>query len=202
MSQPNTTAPEPKLAAPGAGVPFPQKVMMRFIVKPFIASRTPWEKAEKNFHRINEKILAAIEGLNETQLSTRVLVPPQIGLEDSSRYWSIKMALEHLVIVSTQMMMLIPALTRGVIPPGKADTGAVKPHVDVKLQDALTQYKKLITQDFDQLNAAIADRNSKTKFYHPWFGQMTAQHWYWLLGQHHAIHLKQIREIKKRLPLI
>ena len=204
MSQENTrnSPEEPKLAAPGAGVPFPQKLFMKFVVKPFIAAKTPWEVSEKKFRRINEKILSEIEGLNEKQMSTRILVSPQTGLEDSSRYWSIKMALEHLVIVSSQMAALIPELSKGIIPDGKADTATVKPHGELSVQKSIELYKKLITIDFENLNSSIENRNSKTRFRHPWFGLMKAQEWYWLLPMHHGLHLKQIREIKKRLPLV
>lgn len=204
MSQENTriSPEEPKLAAPGAGVPLAQKIFMKFVIKPFVAAKTPWEVSEKKFRRINEKILSEIESLNEKQMSTRLLVPPQSGLEDSSRYWSIKMVLEHLVIVSSQMAALIPALTKGTIPDGKADTATVKPHGELSVQKSTVLFKKLISTDFENLNSSIENRNSKTRFLHPWFGLMKAQEWYWLLAMHHGLHLKQIREIKKRLPLV
>lgn len=191
----------PKLAPPGAGVPFLQKLGMKYFIKPFIAAKTPWEVSEKNFRRVNEKILAEIKDLTDTQLSTRVLVPPQTGLEDSSRYWSISMALEHLVIVSSEMARLVPLLSKGLIPEGKADTAAVKPHGEMSTQESLKQFKKFITTDFEKLNSSIENRDSKTRFLHPWFGEMTAKEWYWLLPMHHGLHLKQIREIKKKLPL-
>lgn len=204
MLQPNTTSvsKEPVLAPPGAGVPFQQKMMMRYFVRPFVAGRTPWEVSENNFRKINEKILKTLDGLTEAQLTTKILVPPQLGLEDSSRYWSIKMVLEHLLIVSGQMIQLIPALSQGVIPNGKADTAAVKPKNEIGLHEIVQNFKKLISTDFDQLNSSITNRNSKTRFHHPWFGDMTAKQWYWLLPMHHGLHLKQIREIKNRLPLI
>jgi hypothetical protein len=197
-----TSTEEPVLAAPGAGIPLPQKLMMRFFVKPFVAGRTSWEISEANFHKINKKILSAMEGLTESQLTTRILVPPQMGLEDSSRYWSIKMVLEHLLIVSGQMMQLIPFLSEGIIPNEKADIAKMKPKNELTLNETVTRFKKLISTDFEQLNASIKNRASNTKFYHPWFGNMSAKQWYWLLAMHHGLHLKQLREIKKRLPLI
>lgn len=197
-----TSTQEPVLAPPGAGIPVQQKIMMRFFVKPFVAGRTPWEASEANFHKMNKKIFAAMDGLTDSQLTTRILVPPQIGLEDSSRYWSIKMVLEHLLIVSEQMMLLIPALSKGFIPDQKADIAKMKPKNELSLNDTITRFKKMITTDFEKLNSSIKDRNSSAKFYHPWFGNMTAKQWYWLLAMHHGLHLKQIREIKKRLPLL
>lgn len=202
MLKKNTTTQEPVLAAPGAGIPFPQKMVMRFFVKPFVAGRTSWETSETNFHKINKKILSAIEGLTSHQLTTRILVPPQRGLEDSSRYWSIKMVLEHLLIVSGQMMQLIPSLSQEIVPNEKVDIAKVKPKNELNLETTVENFKRLISTDFDQLNKAVTNRSSTAKFYHPWFGDMNAQQWYWLLAMHHGLHLKQIREIKKRLPLI
>jgi uncharacterized damage-inducible protein DinB len=203
MIQKNTTqSPEPNLAPPGAGIPFPQKLFLQYFVKPFVAAKVSWEESEKNFHRINEKIFAAIEGLTEEQMSRKILVPPQRGLEDSSRFWSIKMTLEHLVIVSSQKIKLITALTEEKIPDGKADTATVKPHNEMSVQETLEKFKKLVTTDFSQLNASMKNKNSKLKFNHPWFGMMTAQQWHWLMPMHHGLHLKQIREIKKKLSLI
>lgn len=202
LVKPSASNQEPVLAPPGAGIPLRQKIMMRFFVRPFVAGRTPWEVSEANFRKINEKILKTLEGLNDSQLTTRILIPPQLGLEDSSRYWSIKMVLEHLLIVSGQMMQLIPALSHGVTPNGKADTAAVKPKNEISLSEILKNFNKLISADFDRLNASIQNRDTRNRFYHPWFGDMTAKQWYWLLAIHHGLHLKQIREIKKRLPLI
>ncbi len=202
MLENKSTTPEPNLAAPGAGIPFPQKMMMRYFVRPFVAGRTSWETSTDNFHKINKKILASIEGLTNLQLATRILVPPQTGLEDSSRYWSIKMVLEHLLIVSEQMMQLIPSLSEGVIPNEIADIAKMKPKNDLSLEETLTRFKKLVSFDFDKMNTSVKNRKSNSKFYHPWFGNMKAQQWYWLLSMHHGLHLKQIREIKSRLPLI
>ncbi|MGZ3690691.1 MAG: hypothetical protein ACXVAX_04270, partial [Pseudobdellovibrio sp.] len=94
----------PKLAPPGAGVPFYHRLLMRFFVGPFVAKKTPWNVSEQNFHKISGRILKEIENLSEKQLTTKVLVPPQMGLEDSSRFWSIAMALEHMVIVGEAIM--------------------------------------------------------------------------------------------------
>lgn len=201
-NQNDSISQEPRLAAPGAGVPLPQRLIMRFIVKPFVAGRTSWEDSEATFHKVNKKILNAMEGLTDAQLNTRILVPPQTGLEDSSRYWSIKMVLEHLLIVSGQMMHLIPNLTEGIIPTEVADTAKVKPKDEISLSEITSRFNKLITTDFERMNSLIIKRSSNSKFRHPWFGAMTAKQWYWLLAMHHGLHLKQIREIKKRLPLI
>lgn len=184
----------PNLAPPGAGLPFSQKLVLKYFVGPFIAAKTSWEDSEKTFQTTTRKILKEVESLSEAELNQKVLVPPQQGLEDSSRFWSIAMTLEHLTIVGRQMRPVIEALSNGRIPDGKADIAKLKPHGTMTTKESLWDFQKFGLEEFKQIK--IGDRNSKLKFDHPWFGPMTAKQWYWLLGVHQGLHLKQIREIK------
>lgn len=193
---------EPNLAPPGAGIGLFPSLVLRYFVKPMVASRATREESKSRFHKINQKILKEIDGLNELQLTTKVLVPPQRGLEDSSRYWSIRMVLEHLCIVSSQMFQVIEHLSNGQIPNRKADTAAVKPTNRIATGDVVFDFKKIIQEDFEKMDQNFSNFDANLKFKHPWFGPMRASAWYWLLGIHHSLHLKQIREIKKGLPLL
>ena len=65
----------PKLAPAGAGVPLPQKLMMRFLIGPFIAGKTTTEDSEKKLFAITEKIIAQTKNLSAEQLHTKILVP-------------------------------------------------------------------------------------------------------------------------------
>ncbi len=192
----------PKLDPPGAGIPWPQKMILRYIVAPFVAAKTDWSLSEERFHKITKKILREIEGLSETDLSTKILVPPQRGLEDSSRYWSIAMVLEHLVIVGSGISYAITELSFNRIPDGKADTAAVKPLGLMSAKQSLEEFEKFTDTSYKKLISSVKDKNSKLKFKHPWFGMINAKQWFWVITIHHGLHLKQIREIKKRLPLV
>lgn len=193
---------ESKLAPPGAGIGFFPSLVLRYFVRPVVASRSKRHESKELFDRINQKILKEIEGLTEEQLTTRVLIPPQSGIEDSSRYWSIRMTLEHLCIVTPMMYRVIQELSEGRVPEGQADTAAVKPVDQTPTKNTIQKFESMITSDFEKLESEFSNFNSPTKFLHPWFGPMNAASWYWLLGVHHRIHLKQIREIKKGLPLL
>jgi hypothetical protein len=199
---PKSQASAPKLAPPGAGVPLPQKLMMRFYIGPFIAGRAKWVASEQAFHKMNDRILKEIEGLTEKQLATKILVPSQIGLEDSSRYWSIAMVLEHIVIVGEAITSGITLLSSGKVPPVKVDLAAVKPLGELPVQTSVMNFKKFATDDFKNFLQQVKDKDSKLTFHHPWFGPFKASQWFWLLGTHGAVHLKQIREIKKRLTVV
>ena len=190
---------EPKLAPPGAGVPWPQGLVLKYIIAPFIAGKTDWAVSEERFNKLTQKILKELEGLNDFEQSKRVLVPPQTGLEDSSRYWSISMVLEHLVIVGNGISYAISELTSDRIPQGKADTAAVKPIGAISASQSAAEFKKFAQIDYNNLVSGLKNKKSNLRFKHPWFGNITAKQWFWVLAIHHRLHLKQIREIKKRL---
>ncbi len=193
---------EPKLAPPGAGIPWPQGLVLRFIIAPFIAGRTDWAVSEYRFKKLTAKIVAELAGLSEKDLTTKILVPPQKGLEDSSRYWSVAMVLEHLVIVGKEISYAITELTSGRVPQGKADTATVKPIGTMSSLESVTEFKKFALQDYESLVSMTKNKDSRLRFKHPWFGNITAKQWFWVLSIHHSLHLKQIREIKKRLLLL
>jgi hypothetical protein len=198
-SAPTPLPHEPKLAPPGAGIPLHQRIVLHLFVKPLIASRAPWEESQESFLKITRKIRRELEGLSQEQIETKVLVPPMTGLEDSSRYWSIAMTLEHLVIVGSQLMPLVQALSAGSVPDAKADIAALKPSGKPTTQEILENFRKFCDDDFPALLPSLKNRRSPLQFRHPWFGKMNAQAWYWLLGAHQGIHLRQIRAIKKGL---
>lgn len=194
-----TTTNEPKLEAPGAGLPWYHNLMLRYFVGPFVADKTDWNVSEQTFHKVNGRILKEIENLSEKQLATKVLVPPQMGLEDSSRYWSAAMVLEHLVIVSEAVTNGIVELSNGRVPPVKVDIAAVKPLGSMPVNEAVAEFKLLVTDDFKKFLQQVGNKNSELNLTHPWFGPFKARQWFWLLGTHHGLHLKQLREIRKRL---
>lgn len=176
--------------------------MLRYYVGPFVANKADWNVSEQTFHKVNGRILKEIENLSVKQLGTKILVPPQLGLEDSSRYWSIAMVLEHLVIVSEAVTKGIIELSNGRVPPIKVDIAKVKPLGVMPVTEAIEEFKLFVTDDFKKFLQQVIDKNSDLTLNHPWFGPFKARQWFWLLGMHHGLHLKQIREIKKRLNMI
>lgn len=189
----------PQLDKPGAGIPLHQKLLFRYVVKPFVSSRGTWEDDTKRFDAIAAKILNETGTLDAASLERRILIPPQTGLEDSSRYWSVAMTLEHIVIVSNGISRAIIALSNGVVTDGKPDTAAVKPHAGINGAEALSMFGDYVADAMQKLDAKVGDRASKLTYAHPWFGDFNAHQWHWLLGIHQGLHLKQIREIVKRL---
>ncbi len=197
MQQNETSKAPPQLDAPGAGIPLLQKLVLRIYIRPFIAAKSSPETSKQTFEKVTAKILKEIEGLTAFEISEPVLVPPQKGLEDSSRYWSIAMTLEHMGIVGRKLGLVVEALSNHLPINEKADIGKLKPFGQMSVAESVEDFKRFAFEEFPKIKVLQAD--CKNKFKHPWFGNMIAREWYWLIGAHQMIHLKQIREIKKGL---
>ncbi len=198
MTSPSPKEP-PKLAKPGAGLPFLESLVLRFYLGPFVAKKSDWDKAGRDFEALNAKILKAVEGLSPEQLRKRVLVPRLPGLEDSSRYWSIAMALEHLAFVGGKMVEIIVVLSRGENPGVRVDIAQVKPAGKETVEASVRNFQNFAETARATLSRDVVDRDNKATLHHPWFGPFNARQWHWLLAPHETVHYKQIKEIKKRL---
>ncbi len=187
----------PKLAAPGAGVPFFQRIFFRYYLAPFVAKKSDWDRNLKLFMAMHDKYMSLIKVMDEQTLVTPVLIPPQTGLEDSSRFWSPIMVLEHLNIVNRAFLELIVSLSQGVAPAFKADTARVKPTGTLPPQQVIDDFVAFNQALPEVFASRIADRNNKVTFEHPWFGLLNVLQWQWVLAVHMGIHLKQLREIIK-----
>lgn len=192
---------EAKLQKPGAGIPWPALMFVRYYVGPRVAAKADWQAETTRFHETSAQMTALAEKLDNGQLQKRILVPRLRGLEDSSRYWSAAMTLEHVMIVGTSIRDIIIRLSQEQLPPGKADTARVKPQGKLPAQTVLDNYKSFAAVVMPQIEAAVPPekRDARLTFDHPWFGAFNLRQWHWLLAEHNAIHLRQLREIAARL---
>src|SRR6187549_1615298 len=120
------TEAEPQLAPPGAGLPR----LELFVARRLFASRLKRGNREDfnaHFRKERATIAELVAGCDAESAARRVLIDRPRGLEDSSRYWSVWMTLEHLRIVNGAVTRLIGALAQGVKMDGAASTAAVKP---------------------------------------------------------------------------
>lgn len=131
----------------------------------------------------------------------RVLIERVRGLEDSSRFWSVWMTLDHLRIVHTSVVEILRSLEAGKVPPGEASTAAVKPstsvgpEVEVEVEVA---YEASCERVLAMLNRT-GDRRSGVRFAHPWFGPLDALGWSALSGTYLRIHRLQMECILQQL---
>ena len=188
--------PDPKLAPPGAGLPLPELLIARLI---FGFRRLTGSRDTFDAHFSSERatIGSLVESCEPESRSKRVLIQRVRGLEDSSRYWSVLMTLDHLRIVNRSITGLIGALSKAECPPGKASTAAVKPNPAVT-ESVIADYEA----SCDDLLAVVADTSdlkTKERFIHPWFGSMDASGWHAMAALHLGIHRVQIERIMKGL---
>ncbi len=187
-----TSTIEPKLVPPGAGLP-PLELFIGRLMFTLNRWTTTRERSTARFQREREAIRALIRSCDGETGAQRVLIARPHGLEDSSRYWSVWMTLDHLCIVHHSFVRVIGALTRGVVPPGRASTADVKPSPDAT-QAVVAEYEA----SCKALLATVAkapDLNTRVRYAHPWFGPLNAAGWHALSGGHLSIHRVQIERI-------
>lgn len=187
------------LAPSGTPMPLMFRLLLRYFVGPMVSRSANWEKAVDGFGAVNAKILAEVAKLNDEEMTTRVLVPSQYGLEESSRYWSAAMVLEHMVIVGTGIKGIVISLSNGVVPDYKVELSRVKPRGKGTPQQAIADFKQFTDITQGEIAGQLGNKDSKASLDHPWFGKFNTRQWHWLLSAHSVIHLQQVREIVLRL---
>jgi hypothetical protein len=103
------------------------------------------------------------------------------------------MTLDHLRIIHHGISRTMTALAKGVVPPGKASTAAVKPSPEASAA-VVVEYEKSCDNLLATV-AAIPNLKTMVRFTHPWFGPLDASGWHAMAGAHLAIHRKQIERI-------
>jgi len=188
---------KPKLQPPGAGLPFPQRILLRYFVGPVVSKRVPLPECRKKYELITKKIIDQISKVPLEQRKVRILVDPIRGLEDSSRFWSLNEVLEHLLIVSKGIEAIILTLASGKTLDHVVDIAQVKP--SKAEQDSLNEFMEYAPDLMKRIDEKVShpkmDIGTQLSHRHPWFGNITARQWYWLLSGHQGIHYAQVKGI-------
>ena len=192
--------PQPQLAAPGAGLPRLQAVLGRLVLLPCFCLTHSWEGAQRAFQREGRRILDVARPLTADPLATRVLVRGVIGIEDSSRFWSVALTLEHLIIVGDLIAEIVVALSHDREPAVRVDIAAVKPPGKLPVNEVVQAYSDFLARYERRTSRDVGDPRSPRRMDHPWFGRITAHQWHCLAAMHQRIHGRQIEAIAQRLP--
>ncbi len=190
-----TDSTEPRLAAPGAGLPWPERLIANFMVKRGIR-RTSRQEVSELLMAERQLILDLVTPLSTETASRRVLIKRLGGLEDSSRYWSAFMTLDHLRIVNSGIAEVITLLDQGTMPPREASTARMKPSA-TPAPSILSDFANSCDA-IEQSARSLPDLHTKARYAHPWFGPLDAAGWYFMSAFHLRLHRKQIEAILKR----
>lgn len=184
---------------PKGSIPWYQQLIMRVYVGPVVSARSKVEENNRAIEKLSRKILDLTAELPEKQQLTPVLVPPQVGLEESSRYWSATMTLEHLLSGARDMQDIIVTLARGEKPQRPVSLAGLKPKGDLQAGEVYSEFEEFMAQVPATIVDAIGDGDTTLTHAHPWFGELTARQWHWLMVAHLALHYKQLKNIRRGL---
>jgi hypothetical protein len=184
-----TTPPAPQLDRPGAGLPRIELLVARALTR-FRFRLTSRAKAGALIATERMAVGSLARDCGAERSARRVLIKRLPGLEDSSRYWSILMTVDHLRIVNRNAAATIRSLLAGRIPVGEASTAAVKPSpdVDATVIAAFEQSCDEITQSCREAPSL----RTEVRYPHPWFGPLNAEEWQALAGFHMTLHRRQM----------
>lgn len=176
----------------GKGLPRIELWVARVLVG-WQARRTSRQGADRLFADERARVRRLVESVPEERASRRVLIPRLRGMEDSSRYWSVYMTLDHLRIVDDEIAGVIVSLVRGAVPARAVSTADVKPSptADRAVMTSFERSCDVYTRTVD----AIPDLNTKLTWPHPWFGPFDAARWHFLTAFHMGLHRRQIEVI-------
>lgn len=184
----------PELEAPGAGLPPVQGFLAKHVIFPVFCGYHSWNRSELLYKQESDLILNACVHLHPEDINKPVLIDRIFGIEDSSRYWSVSMTLEHLMIVGEAVRTTIISLSKGYAPDFKADIAAVKPEGKYG-HEVIELFRAFVDDYVWKIQEKAENRESETTFEHPWFGPLTAYQWVVLGAMHQRIHRRQIERI-------
>ena len=181
-----------KLQPPGAGLPFPESWIVRLWFFHNVRKFSRVE-CERGLAVECERILKLARSISSEKGRQQVLIKRLRGIEDSSRFWSVFMTVQHLCIVNRGVLGIIKTLATGGVPGAAVSTAAVKPDPSAD-ESILGQFESLCAE-FQKELAAIPDLKSAAKWAHPWFGPLNAAQWHFMAGMHMRLHRYQIERI-------
>jgi len=188
-----------QLEAPGKGLPWFDGFMARWVVFPLNIMFNSPQKATLTVETVGRECLEIAHSLSEKQLQRQVLVPKIRGIEDSSRFWSVLMTIEHLTITGAAMLGIAESLAEGHHIAVEVRIEDVKPHQNLSTAHILHHYEEFLNTYVDRMTYILETDTHMVRHRHPWFWNLSASQWLVLNGMHHLLHLKQIKLIQKQL---
>lgn len=192
---PQYGTPDP-LQPPGGGLPSLERQLLELTLKSsslVISDR--W--ALKLFNHETTQLIRFAEGDGSYDQFQQLTIPRVIGIEDSSRNWSVMMILDHLCQTNRDMLTAIKTLAEGITPRGEIEISMYKPSPDVDFS-ILDQFRELNDEyclTIERLLETHGRLQTAARFRHPWFGALNAHQWHCLAMFHQRVHRRQAQKI-------
>jgi len=169
--------------------------MVRCFGRGMLRARFSWVSAQAAIARVSSRLAKEAIALDDATLAHRVLIQRLRGLEDSSRYWSPEMVLEHLVITGEMFTDYVVALSHGRPIADKRGIADIKPHGG-QGRAVVRRFVAVHEAIPGRLAAEAGPRRTGPSHAHPWFGNLTATEWLGLTALHLQLHESQWRAIR------
>jgi hypothetical protein len=184
------------LEPPGAGIPRLERALIGSGVRA-AARFVSKDRLTAMFRSEAERAIALARELNDDQGRKRVLVDRFIGIEDSSRHWSVYMTIEHLVIINSAIAAWLPQLYSSRVVGTEVTIEEAKP-VPEAGPEQLDDLANLVERYTDIVDK-LGNLRAGTTLLHPWFGPLSAAQWHALATIHNSTHRRQIERIASAL---
>lgn len=185
-----------QLQPPGAGLPSWERSVLNAVFK-MGCTLTSDRRALRLYQREADELLRLASEYESYDVFEQVLIPRIIGIEDSSRNWSVLMILEHLCMTNYDMLKVIKALLEGIVPQGEIDVAMYKPTPETGFE-VRDHFRNLNDEYVVTIESLIENRGSLStaeRFAHPWFGPLNAHQWHGLAAVHLRLHRKQAQRL-------
>lgn len=182
------------LDPPGAGVPVHERWVGR-LAAAVLPRLWSWESIPDRMDRQGATILGLLPPPDDPRLHQPVLVPRFAGLEDSSRFWSPVMVLEHLALIGRRMIPIIVALSREQVPDQVTRIAELKPRGEQSGAFAIDDFQRMLAEFRQAVLHEVVDRRARARYPHPWFGPLNVRQWLVFAPFHQAIHVRQMRSM-------
>lgn len=185
-----------ELAPPGAGLPAIERQLASALLQ---GARVLCGKATLNrwLRRETSRAIALAASLPPALARQRVLLPRLTGLEDSSRYWSANMVLQHLFIVTSGIRQISEMLAKDQAFGRQVRIAEVKPAANAGPEEQ--KYLQAAVDDYVALLDSLGELHGHGRHSHPWFGPLDLRGWHALSALHATAHRRQIEQIVELL---
>lgn len=186
----------PQLQPAGAGLPASELAWLRILFR--CACRVMSRNAGLKWFTFEAKKMRALaEQVSAAQATVPVLIDRVVGIEDSSRYWSVFMVFDHLRIIDEGLTHIVHALSRDRVVKQEVRIQDVKPSPQSG-PETIDRFVKAV-DGYGAMLTRLPTLGRRVHHLHPWFGPMTAHDWHCLAAIHHWVHRRQLERIVEQL---